>query len=114
MALGSGMMACGTEIYEGDNGLLEAIRLNQLVFFPEAPKKAVLFDRAESEKPPVPGLMVGGPDPGQQGDCDYDSEVPDESFVDNYCAYASNKIAINWSAPFAYLTVALEATMNKE
>ena len=63
-------------------------------------------------KPPVPGLMVGGPNPGQQDDCDYDSKVPDESFVDDYCSYASNEIAINWSAPFAYLTVALEAIMD--
>jgi endoglucanase len=67
---------------------------------------------AEPEKEPIPGLIVGGPNPGQQDDCEYDSDVPDESFVDDYCSYASNEIAINWSAPFAYLVVALEAIHN--
>lgn len=64
---------------------------------------------AEPDKAPVPGLMVGGPNPGQQDDCDYESKVPDESYVDDYCSYASNEIAINWSAPFAYLTFAIES-----
>ncbi|WP_114751487.1 glycoside hydrolase family 9 protein [Pleomorphovibrio marinus] len=67
---------------------------------------------AEPDKEPIPGLIVGGPNPGQQDDCEYESEVPDESFVDDYCSYASNEIAINWSAPFAYLVVALEAIHN--
>ncbi len=67
---------------------------------------------AEPEKNPIPGLIVGGPNPGQQDGCEYESEIPDESFVDDYCSYASNEIAINWSAPFAYLVVALEALHN--
>jgi endoglucanase len=67
---------------------------------------------AEPDKDPIPGLIVGGPNPGQQDDCEYESDVPDESFVDDYCSYASNEIAINWSAPFAYLVVALEALHN--
>ena len=36
------------KFYEGDTDLTEAIRLNQLGFYPEAPKKAVLFDMAEA------------------------------------------------------------------
>lgn len=67
---------------------------------------------ADAVRPPVPGLMVGGPNPGQQDNCDYDSKLPDESYVDDYCSYASNEIAINWSAPFAYLSVAMEAIMD--
>jgi endoglucanase len=59
--------------------------------------------------PPLPGFMVGGPNPSQQDKCDYPSDVPDESFTDLACSYASNEIAINWSAPFAYLVNAIHA-----
>jgi endoglucanase len=59
--------------------------------------------------PPLPGFMVGGPNPSQQDKCDYPSDVPDESFTDLACSYASNEIAINWSAPFAYLVNAIQA-----
>lgn len=64
---------------------------------------------AAPDKPPVPGFMVGGPNPGQQDGCDYQSSVPAESYLDDYCSYASNEVAINWNAPFAYLVNALEA-----
>ncbi|HSJ68838.1 MAG TPA: glycoside hydrolase family 9 protein [Anditalea sp.] len=64
---------------------------------------------AEPDKAPVPGFIVGGPNPGQQDKCDYPSSIPDESYIDETCSYASNEIAINWNAPFAYLTNALEA-----
>ncbi len=58
---------------------------------------------------PVPGLLAGGPNPGQQDGCDYPSDIPDESFVDDWCSYASNEIAINWNAPLVYLSGAIEA-----
>ncbi len=58
---------------------------------------------------PVPGLLAGGPNPGQQDGCDYPSDVPDESYVDDWCSYASNEIAINWNAPLVYLSGAIEA-----
>ena len=59
---------------------------------------------------PVPGLIVGGPNPGQQDGCKtYPSRIPDESYTDAVCSYASNEIAINWNAPAAYLAGALEA-----
>ncbi len=64
---------------------------------------------ARPDMPPLPGFLVGGPNPGQQDDCDYPSDIPDESYVDESCSYASNEIAINWNAPFAYLANALEA-----
>ena len=66
---------------------------------------------AAADKPPVPGFVVGGPNPGQQDGCDYTSTIPAESYVDHYCSYASNEVAINWNAPFAYLVNALEATL---
>jgi endoglucanase len=59
---------------------------------------------------PVPGLIVGGPNPGQQDGCKtYPSKIPDESYTDSVCSYASNEIAINWNAPAAYLSGAVEA-----
>lgn len=62
---------------------------------------------------PVPGLLAGGPNPGQQDGCTtYTSKIPDESYTDDVCSYASNETAINWNAPAAYLAGALEALMN--
>ena len=49
---------------------------------------------------PVPGLLVGGPNPGQQDKpaATYASDYADESYSDSTPSYASNEIAINWSA----------------
>ena len=50
---------------------------------------------------PIPGLLVGGPNPGQNDIADvkkYDSDYPDESYMDVMPSYASNEIAINWNA----------------
>ena len=58
---------------------------------------------------PVPGLLVGGPNPGMQDHIQVPSIVPDEAYIDNDRAYAVNEIAINWNAPFAYLANAIEA-----
>lgn len=65
---------------------------------------------SRQDLPPLPGFLVGGPNPSQQDGCDYASKVPDESYVDDACSYASNEIAINWSAAFAYLVNAIQAT----
>jgi endoglucanase len=60
---------------------------------------------------PVPGWLVGGPNPGRQDRCPGypETSAPDESYVDAQCAYAANEIAINWNAPAVYLAGALEA-----
>ena len=58
---------------------------------------------------PVPGLLVGGPNPGRQDGCAYPATAPDKAYVDDVCAYASNEVAINWNAPLVYLAAALEA-----
>jgi endoglucanase len=69
---------------------------------------------ADGIKEPVPGLLSGGPNPGQQDKCEgYPNKFADESFVDADCSYASNEIAINWNAPFVYLAAALEALAGK-
>ncbi|TDE14561.1 glycoside hydrolase family 9 protein [Dyadobacter psychrotolerans] len=61
---------------------------------------------------PVPGLLSGGPNPGQQDKCTtYTSKFADESFTDNDCSYASNEMAINWNAPMVYLAAALDAIL---
>jgi endoglucanase len=63
---------------------------------------------------PVPGWLVGGPNPGQQDrkDCgavSYRSAVPALSYLDNICSYASNEVAINWNAPLVYVAAALQS-----
>jgi endoglucanase len=58
---------------------------------------------------PVPGLLVGGPNPGMQDKIQVPSTIPDEAYIDDERAYAVNEIAINWNAPFAYLANAIEA-----
>ncbi len=50
---------------------------------------------------PLPGFLVGGPNPGQQDKAEvhnYPSNQPDESYYDTMQSYASNEIAINWNA----------------
>ena len=58
---------------------------------------------ADGVEAPFPGMLVGGPNPGQQDKRDlkkavYPSNVPDESYIDDEDSYASNEIAINWNA----------------
>jgi endoglucanase len=68
------------------------------------------LSEADGIADPIPGFLVGGPNPGQQDGCKtYPSRIPDESYTDALCSYASNEIAINWNAAAAYLAGALEA-----
>lgn len=63
-------------------------------------------------KEPVPGLLAGGPNPGQQDKCTtYTSKIYDESYTDDVCSYASNEIAINWNAPLVYLTFFIDIVL---
>ncbi len=61
---------------------------------------------------PLPGWLVGGPQPGQQDakDCPlpYPSPLPAKSWLDHACAYASNEVAINWNAPLVYVSAGLQ------
>ena len=64
---------------------------------------------ADSIADPIPGLLVGGPNPSQQDRCKgYPSNLPALSYVDAQCSYASNEVAINWNAPLAYLIVGVD------
>lgn len=59
---------------------------------------------------PIPGMLVGGPNPGQQDKCEgYPSDEPELSYLDAVCSYATNEIAINWNASMVYLANALNA-----
>jgi endoglucanase len=62
---------------------------------------------------PVPGLLVGGPNPGMQDKCHYSFNEPETAYTDDVCAYACNEIAINWNAPAVYLFNAIEALSKK-
>jgi len=69
--------------------------------------------QSDSVVDPVPGMLVGGPNPGMQDGVKLPSKVPDEAYIDDYHAYAVNEIAINWNAPLAYLANALETLQDK-
>ena len=68
---------------------------------------------ADGVTEPVPGMVVGGPNPGMQDKCTYAFTEPETAYSDTDCSYASNEIAINWNAPFVYLTNAVEALKGK-
>ncbi|MET0319606.1 MAG: glycoside hydrolase family 9 protein [Duganella sp.] len=67
---------------------------------------------ADGVAAPVPGFVVGGPQPGRedQKDCraQYASPLPARAYLDDACSYASNEIAINWNAPLVYVSAALQ------
>ncbi|HWD89103.1 MAG TPA: glycoside hydrolase family 9 protein [Mucilaginibacter sp.] len=64
---------------------------------------------ADTVADPVPGLVVGGAQPEMQDHIRVPSTVPDEAYIDDDKAYATNEVAINWNAPLAYLVNAIEA-----
>lgn len=64
---------------------------------------------ADGVTEPVPGLLVGGPNPGRQDGCSYSNIETEMAYTDDDCSYASNEIAINWNAPAVYLFNAIES-----
>ncbi|WP_457427918.1 glycoside hydrolase family 9 protein [Roseateles sp. P5_E7] len=72
---------------------------------------------ADGVDAPVPGFLVGGPNPGRQDQkqCPaYPSALPALAYIDHFCSYASNEIAINWNAPLVYVSAALQALTPSE
>ncbi len=63
--------------------------------------------QADGIEDPVPGLVSGGPNPGNMsqdcGEDQYPSKLPALAFLDNWCSYSTNEITINWNAPVVYL-----------
>ena len=72
---------------------------------------------ADGIEEPFPGMLVGGPNPGQQdkrdGNLVYPSNFPDESYLDVEGSYASNEIAINWNASLVALVCWIDALKGK-
>jgi len=64
---------------------------------------------ADDNDDPVPGFVVGGPHDGQQDNCNYPSNLPALSYLDDWCSYSTNEVAINWNAPLVYVSGALES-----
>lgn len=58
---------------------------------------------------PVPGFVAGGAHKGQQDKCVYPSNLPAKSYLDDFCSYSTNEIAINWNAPLVYVLAAMQA-----
>ena len=67
---------------------------------------------------PVPGMVSGGPNPGNLNqDCGedmYPSKLPALAFLDDWCSYSTNEITINWNAPAVYLFSGLEALRDNQ
>lgn len=67
---------------------------------------------AGSADEPVPGFVVGGPNPNNMYDCGagfYPSDLPAKAWVDDWCSYSTNEVAINWNAPLVYVAGAMQA-----
>jgi len=72
---------------------------------PMAPHHRV--SEADNVAAPIPGFVVGGPQPGQQDECTYPADEPARSYLDSWCSYSTNEVTINWNAPMVYLLGAL-------
>ncbi len=67
------------------------------------------ISEADAISEPVPGLLAGGPHSGQQDKCDgYPSDLPALSYLDHWCSYSTNEIAINWNAPLVYALASVQ------
>lgn len=68
--------------------------------------------QADGITDPVPGLVSGGPNPGNMsqdcGEDKYPSKLPALAFLDDWCSYSTNEITINWNAPVVYLLSGLK------
>jgi hypothetical protein len=73
-----------------------AIHVNQLGFLPRAHKTAVV--------PALGAMQIDA------RDCKvpYPSRLPARSYLDEVCSYTTSEVAINWNAPLAYVSGALQ------
>ena len=68
--------------------------------------------QGDSVVAPIPGFLVGGPQPGQQdaAKCPpYPSRLPALSYLDHVASCSTNEVAINWNAPAFYLASGLSS-----
>lgn len=67
---------------------------------------------ADGVADPVPGFIVGGPRNETSDDCKpmaYPSKAAAKAWLDRFCSYTTNEVAINWNAPLVYVSAALQA-----
>ena len=72
---------------------------------------------ADHIAPPVPGLLVGGPNPGDRSGENCSIPYPKQrakSYLDNTCSFTTNEVAINWNAPAALLAGGLDAILQTQ
>lgn len=64
---------------------------------------------------PIPGFMVGGPQPDHSADgCSgYPSSLRAKSYLDAECSYSTNEVAINWNAPFTFISFSAEFALRE-
>lgn len=62
------------------------------------------FSIEEGGNPPVPGMVVGGPNSRNQLHSDPLSKYPAKNYEDNQKNYMVNETAINYTAPLVYLS----------
>lgn len=70
---------------------------------------------ADDIEDPVPGFLAGGPNLATFQDCPPEvqrSQHPAKSYVDHWCSYSTNEIAINWNAPLVYLLSGIETILS--
>lgn len=74
------------------------------------------FQKQDSTMAPVPGMIAGGAN-STASDCAkayINKSAVAKSYYDNSCSYATNEVAINWNAPFAYVIGSLQAIASTE
>lgn len=70
---------------------------------------------ADAVADPVPGWLAGGPNTNAQNDCGA-AKYPSSTYraiayLDNWCSYSTNEVAINWNGPLVFVSGALEAIL---
>ena len=75
-----------------------------------APQHPHHYMESDGVDAPIPGFVVGGPNPGQQDGCPgYPSSLAAKSYLDAYCSYATNEVAVNWQAALVSALAVAEA-----
>ncbi len=71
---------------------------------------------ADGIEEPVPGFVVGGPNPNNVADIgaeNYSSLLPAKCYADNENSYSTNEVAINWNAPLVFVLFTIENIVKK-
>lgn len=70
---------------------------------------------ADAVTDPVPGWLAGGPNTNAQNDCGA-AKYPSSTYraiayLDNWCSYSTNEVAINWNGPLVFVSGGIEAIL---